>query len=64
MPKRMRFPVQTLPIMFLSAVLANCAGDKGKIAAADEAPAATGNVGQVAVVEARFVKTETARSTN
>lgn len=61
MTKRMRFPVQTLPMVFLAAVLATCAGDKEQLTAADEAPAASGNVAQVAVVE---VKTEPTAKAN
>lgn len=51
----MRFPVQALPMMFISAVLATCAGDDDDVATADQAPAATNNVGQVKVVQATTI---------
>lgn len=64
----MRFPVQALPMMFISAVLATCAGDKDEVASADEAPAATNNVGQVKVVQANIadnnVKATPSKSVN
>ncbi len=48
---RFRFPVQTLPMMFISAILATCAGDNEDMARVDQAPVPTNNVAQVKVVE-------------
>lgn len=59
---RLRFPVQTLPMIFLSAVLATCAGDNSKVAMADEAPVATNNVAQVKVVETKVAISASAQS--
>lgn len=51
---RLRFPVHTLPMIFLSAVLATCAGDNSEVTMTDGAPAVTNNVGQVKVVETKI----------
>ena len=51
---RFRFPVQTLPMMFISAILATCAGDNEDVARADQAPVSTNNVAQVKVVETKM----------